>query len=65
MKRILFALAGIVAVLVGLGLIMPAVALFRSQGALSAGNSALLLLGCLMALGGVALVGNGIRRHVS
>lgn len=65
MKRILLALAGVVALLVGLGFIMPAVALFRSQGALSAGNSTLLLLGCLMALGGIVLVGTGIRRRIS
>lgn len=52
MKRNLQIIGGVVAVLVGLGFIMPAVAQLRTQGALPAVSVALLLLGVLLSLGG-------------
>ena len=52
MKRNLQIIGGVVAVLVGLGFIMPAVALLRTQGALSGVDIALLLLGVFLSLGG-------------
>ena len=62
MKRILFTLAGVVAVLVGLGFVMPAVALWRQEGALAGVNVALLLLGVVLALGGGALAATAFRK---
>ncbi|MEN9572687.1 MAG: hypothetical protein RL514_542 [Verrucomicrobiota bacterium] len=52
MKRNLQILGGVVAVLVGLGFIMPAVALWRTQGALPGVDVALLMLGVFLSLGG-------------
>ncbi len=52
MKRNFQIIGGVVAVLVGLGFIMPAVALLRTQGALSGVDIALLLLGVFLSLGG-------------
>lgn len=52
MKRNLQIIGGVVAVLVGLGLIMPAVAQLRTQGALPAVSVALLMLGVFLSLGG-------------
>ena len=52
MKRNLQIIGGVVAVLVGLGFIMPAVAQLRTQGALPALSVCLLLLGVFLSLGG-------------
>jgi len=62
MKRNLQILGGVVAVLVGLGFIMPAVAQWRTQGALPGVSVALLLLGVFLSLGGIGAVATGIRR---
>lgn len=62
MKRNLQILGGVVAVLVGLGFIMPAVAQLRTQGALPAVSVALLLLGVLLSLGGGWGVLAGVRQ---
>lgn len=51
MKRNLQIIGGVVAVLVGLGFIMPAVAQLRTEGALP-GMSVALLLGVFLSLGG-------------
>ena len=51
MKRNLQIIGGVVAVLVGLGFIMPAVALWRTQGSLPTMSVALLLLGVSLSLG--------------
>ena len=52
MKRNLQIIGGVAAVLVGLGFIMPAVALLRTQGALPGVDVALLMLGAVLSLGG-------------
>ncbi|MBI5801768.1 MAG: hypothetical protein HZA92_13730 [Verrucomicrobia bacterium] len=52
MKRNLQIIGGVVAVLVGLGFIMPAVVLWRTQGALPGVDVALLMLGTFLSLGG-------------
>jgi len=52
MKRNLQITGGVVAVLVGLGFITPAVAQLRTQGALPAMGVVLLLLGVFLSLGG-------------
>ena len=62
MKRNLQILDGVMAVLVGLGFIMPALALLRTQGALPAMSVALLLLGVFLSLGGVGAVVAGARQ---
>lgn len=62
MKRNLQIIGGVVAVLVGLGFIMPAMAQLRSQGALPAVGVALLLLGVFLSLGGGWGVLTGVRQ---
>jgi len=52
---------GIVAVLIGAGLIMPAVAQLRMQGALPAQSVALLLLGVFLLTGGGGAVARAVR----
>jgi hypothetical protein len=65
MKRGAYLLIGLVGVLVGLGLIMPAVALMRQTGALPTFEVGLFLLGiALTAIGGGALV-YGARRRLA
>ncbi|MBI3877223.1 MAG: hypothetical protein HY300_14915 [Verrucomicrobia bacterium] len=63
MKRKLKIIGGGAAVLVGLGFIMPALAQLRSQGELAGVGVALLLLGVLLSLGGVAAVVFGVRQR--
>jgi hypothetical protein len=62
MKRNLQIIGGVVAVLVGLGFILPAVAQLRAQGALPAVGVALLLLGVCLSLGGGWGVLVGVRQ---
>jgi len=62
MKQNFQVLSGVVAVLVGLGFIMPAVAQLCTQGALPAVGVALLLLGVFLSLGGGWGVLAGVRQ---
>ncbi len=62
MKRNLQIIGGVVAVLVGLGFIMPAVAQLRTEGALPGVSVALLLLGVFLSLGGGWGVLAGVRQ---
>jgi hypothetical protein len=62
MKRNLQIIGGVVAVLVGLGFIMPAVVQLRTQGALPVVSVALLLLGVFLSLGGGWGVLTGVRQ---
>lgn len=65
MKRNLQILGAVVAVLVGLGFIMPAVAQLRTQGALPGVGVALLLLGVFLSLGGGwGILAGGRQRKV-
>lgn len=52
---------GLVAVLVGLGFVMPAVAQLRDQGHLGALGVSLLVLGVVVTLGGLGSLGFGVR----
>lgn len=61
MKRILTIIAGILGVLIGLGFVFPAVAQWRTLGALPGMSVALLLLGIALTLGGAAFC--GIRKR--
>ena len=62
MKRNLQIIGGVVAVLVGLGFIMPAVALLHTQGVLPGVDVALLLLGAFRSLGGGGAIVTGARQ---
>ena len=52
MKRTLKIILGIVAVLVGMAFVMPALAQWRHEGAMTGLSVALLLLGAVMTLAG-------------
>jgi hypothetical protein len=52
---------GIVAVLVGMGLVMPAIALLRDKGALPTFEVGCLLLGIALTLSGAAAAARGAR----
>jgi hypothetical protein len=62
MKRILTIIAGILGVLLGLGFVFPAVALWRTSGTLPGVSVALLLLGLVLTLGGGGTVFCGFRK---
>jgi len=59
MKRTFKIILGIVAVRVGMGFVMPALAQWRHEGAMSDSSVALFLLGAVMTLagGGAAIQG--------
>ena len=62
MKRIVTIIVGIIAVLVGLGFIMPAIAQWRTLGSLPGVSVALLMLGILLTVGGGSAAVCGIRK---
>ncbi len=62
MKPSVKIILGVVGVLVGLGFVMPAVALWRTQGALPGSSIALLLLGLSLTAAGLYSGTTGIRR---
>jgi len=63
MKRTLKIILGIIAVLVGMGFVMPALAQWRHEGAMTSLSVALLLLGTVLtlAVGGAAIHGAAKR----
>jgi hypothetical protein len=64
MKRIVWIGAGILGVLVGMALVMPAVAQYRHEGAMRNGEPWLFLIGSLMTLaGGAAALGSLKRKR--
>jgi hypothetical protein len=62
MKRGLIIGAGIVGVLVGMALVMPAVAQYRQIGAMRNGEPWLFLIGSLMTLAGCFAALNGLKK---
>lgn len=62
MNRTITLIAGVLLVLIGLGFVMPAVALLRDTGALPTFSVALLLLGLTLTLSGGGAVVYGARR---
>lgn len=62
MKRSLV-IGGTIAVLIGLGFVMPAVALLRDKGALPTFEVGCLLLGLAITLGGVFVCAMGVKRQ--
>jgi cytochrome c oxidase assembly factor CtaG len=62
MKPFFKLLLGVIALLVGLGFVMPAVAQWRTQGSLPAVSVVLLGLGLVLAAAGVFAGVSGFRR---
>ena len=62
MKRIVTIIIGILAVLVGLGFIMPAIAQWRALGSLPGASLALLLLGFTLTAGGIGAAACSCRK---
>ena len=63
MKRTLKIILGIIAVLVGMGFVMPAVAQWHNEGAMTGLSVALLLLGAVMTLAGGGAAIQGIAKR--
>ena len=63
MKRTLIIISGILGALVGLGFVMPAVALLRTTGGLPGFEVALLLLGAALTLTGGGVVVYGAKNR--
>ena len=63
MKRTLKIILGIIAILVGMGFVMPALAQWRHEGAMTNLSVALLLLGAVMTLAGGGGAIQGIARR--
>jgi hypothetical protein len=62
MKRILLLVAGVAGLLIGLGFIMPAVALWRHEGSMPGSSVALLALGIGLSMTGVGAALRGIAQ---
>ena len=63
MKRTVLIIIGVLGALIGLGFVMPAIALLRTTGALPAFEVALLLLGIALTLSGGGAVIYGARKR--
>ena len=63
MQRLALLTSGVVIVLVGLALVMPAVALLQKTGALPAFSVATLLIGIALGMGGGAMALMSQRRR--
>jgi len=65
MKKALKVARGIVAVLVGMGFVMPAVAQWQHEGAMTNTSIALCMLGTLMTLAGIGAAIHGITKRAA
>ena len=63
MKHILIIAAGVLGVLVGMALVMPAVAQYRQTGAMSHDEPWLFLIGSLLTLGGAGVAWAGAKKR--
>jgi len=63
MKQTIKIILGIIAVLVGMGFVMPAVAQWRHEGAMTASSLVLCLLGAVLTLAGCSAAIHGIGKH--
>ena len=63
MKRTLKIILGIIAVLVGMGFVMPALAQWRHEGAMTGSSVALCLLGAVLTLAGVGAAIHGVAKR--
>lgn len=62
MKRSLIFIAGFIGVMVGMALVMPAVAQYRHEGAMSNGEPWLFLIGSLLTLAGCGAAVRGLQK---
>ena len=60
MKRTLLLVAGVAGLLIGLGFIMPAVALWRHEGSMPGSSITLLALGIGLSIAGIGAALRGI-----
>jgi hypothetical protein len=65
MKRTLKIIFGAVTIFVGMGFVMPAIAQWRHEGAMTNLSVALLLLGTVMTLAGAGAAIQGIVRRAA
>jgi hypothetical protein len=65
MKKAYAIIGGVLGVLVGMGFVMPAVALMRDKGALPNFEVGLLFLGVALTLGGAAAAVLGMRQKAA
>ena len=63
MKQPIKIILGIVAVLIGMGFVMPAVAQWKNEGAMTGASAALCLLGTVVTLAGIGAAIQGIARR--
>lgn len=63
MKRTLKFILGIIAVLVGMGFVMPALAQWRHEGAMTGLSVALCLLGAVLTLAGAGAAIQGVTKR--
>ncbi len=63
MKRTLKIILGIIAALVGMGFVMPALAQWRHEGAMMGSSVALFLLGAVLTLAGVGAAFQGVVKR--
>ena len=63
MKPPLKIILGIVAVLIGMGFVMPAIAQWKHEGAMTGISVILGLLGAVMTLAGIAAAIQGVKRR--
>jgi len=63
MKRTLKIIPGIIAVLVGMGFVMPALAQWRHEGSMTSLSVALCLLGAVITLAGGGSVIHGVAKR--
>jgi len=63
MKRILKIILGVIAVLVGMGFVMPAIAQWRHEGAMTGSSVALCLLGAVMTLAGAGAAIHSVTKR--
>lgn len=63
MKRTIKIILGIIAVLVGIGFVMPALAQWRHEGAMTGSSVALCLLGAVLTLAGCGAAIQGVIKR--
>jgi hypothetical protein len=61
-KQTLIITAGVVGILVGMALVMPAIAQYRHEGVMKNGEPWLFLIGSLLTLGGCAAAIRSLKR---
>ncbi len=63
MNRILKIILGIIAVLIGMGFVMPAVAQWQHEGAMTNSSIVLCVLGAVLTLSGIGAAILGVTRR--